>query len=128
MTGGKRSTLWALIAMWAIPCLSGPAPSLAQQGPPAVHSTLKRLQPDTAEPPLVGGAPRAGDAVVPPVPPIGADGTDALTPTVSIRVGVAALANAGQELEYRIVVENRSRAAAHHVKVTDKVENATFFK
>ena len=39
-----------------------------------------------------------------------------------------ALANVGQELEYRIVVTNRSRAAAHYVKVTDKCDNAAFVK
>jgi uncharacterized repeat protein (TIGR01451 family) len=44
---------------------------------------------------------------------------DPPTPMVGIRVRVPASAEAGKELEYRIEVENRSRAAAHHVIVRD---------
>jgi uncharacterized repeat protein (TIGR01451 family) len=59
------------------------------------------------EPPLAdAGPPRApGEAA------------DLSPPLLTIRVRVAANAVAGQELEYRILVENRSRAAAHHVLV-----------
>jgi uncharacterized repeat protein (TIGR01451 family) len=45
--------------------------------------------------------------------------TEPSTPAVAIHVQVPASGAAGQELEYRILVENTSRAAAHHVIVRD---------
>lgn len=42
-------------------------------------------------------------------------------PVVSLRVRVPACATAGQELEYRICVENISKAAAHHVLVRNPI-------
>jgi uncharacterized repeat protein (TIGR01451 family) len=42
-------------------------------------------------------------------------------PVVSLRVRVPACATAGQELEYRICVENVSKAAAHHVLVRNPI-------
>ena len=61
---------------------------------------------------------RAGDEVaqVPaaePVPP------DPPAPLVKLKVRVPACLGPGQELEYRILVENCSPAAAHHVIVRD---------
>ena len=47
---------------------------------------------------------------MPPEPPV---------PVVAIHVRVAATGVAGQELEYRLCVENHSQAAAHHVLVRD---------
>lgn len=43
------------------------------------------------------------------------------TPTVALQVLVPARVKADEELEYRIVVENRSTAAAHHVVIHDAV-------
>ncbi|MBI1914245.1 MAG: DUF11 domain-containing protein [Planctomycetes bacterium] len=78
----------------------------------------------TPEPPLVGAPPpEAGPSVV-TVNPL-----DPPTPTVAIRVRVAATAAPGQELEYRICVTNRSRAAAHHVLVRNPLPaNAAFVR
>lgn len=46
---------------------------------------------------------------------------DPPTPVVSLRVRVPATAAAGQEVEYRILVQNHSAAAAHHVLVRNPV-------
>ena len=69
-----------------------------------------------------------------PQPPVGFDPpqagvADPATPTLSIRVRVNAVASSGQDLEYRIYVENHSQAAAHHVTVRDPVPaNAKFIR
>ncbi|HZT83268.1 MAG TPA: hypothetical protein VFA26_23765, partial [Gemmataceae bacterium] len=65
------------------------------------------LTPVPATPPLVG----------PPAPPGTHCPVDPPTPAVSIRVRVPACVDVGHELEYRLCVENCSRAAAHHVLV-----------
>jgi len=75
-------------------------------------------RPRTVEPPLApsqapGAAPFAPAPGLPTPPSAGL--VDPPTPTVSVRVRVAATSAVGQELEYRIVVENSSRADAHHV-------------
>jgi uncharacterized repeat protein (TIGR01451 family) len=85
-----------------------PEPPLAQPGTPAPVPTTP------APAPLVPAAPAA------PAPALGAPcPSEPATPVVSIHVRVAAEAAAGQELEYRIRVENTARAAAHHVLVRD---------
>jgi uncharacterized repeat protein (TIGR01451 family) len=54
---------------------------------------------------------------------------DPPAPVVVLRVRVAASIAAGQELEYRICVENRSPAAAHHVLVRNPLPaNARFVR
>jgi uncharacterized repeat protein (TIGR01451 family) len=62
------------------------------------------------EPSMAEGA-RAGSRGV------GGEGVDLSPPLVTIRVRVAATATAGQDLDYRLIVENRSRAPGHHVLV-----------
>jgi uncharacterized repeat protein (TIGR01451 family) len=60
-------------------------------------------------------------AVAPPIDPP--------TPTVALRVRVPASVAAGQEIEYRICVENTSPASAHHVTVHNPVPaNARFVR
>jgi uncharacterized repeat protein (TIGR01451 family) len=54
---------------------------------------------------------------VPPAPVGAPSQGEPPTPTVTIHVQAPAAAAPGQELEYRICVENTSRAAAHHVTV-----------
>jgi uncharacterized repeat protein (TIGR01451 family) len=50
-------------------------------------------------------------------------------PVVAIKVRVAATAEPGKELEYRLLVENPSRAAAHHVLVRNPLpRNARFVR
>ena len=104
MIAGKRSTGLVFFALWSVLGIGTPGPTAAQPG--------------TVEPPLAaGGVAPTGEINEPP------------TPVVSIQVRVPAVGAAGQELEYRLIVENRSRAAAHHVLVRDKLpENATFVK
>src|SRR5262245_38807191 len=54
---------------------------------------------------------------------------DPPTPVVSIRVRVPAAGAAGQDLEYRICVENESAAPAHHVIVRDPLpQHAKFIR
>ncbi|HLN26565.1 MAG TPA: hypothetical protein VK395_02405 [Gemmataceae bacterium] len=81
---------------------------LAQQGDdcgPAL-APLPNIEPPPAEE-VVLPAPRpVAEARAPAEPP---------TPVVAVRVRVPASVNAGEEIEYRICVENCSAAAAHHV-------------
>ncbi|HJT79279.1 MAG TPA: hypothetical protein VJ739_18935, partial [Gemmataceae bacterium] len=76
----------------------------------------------------------APPAVLAPPPPAGprpafAYPVDPPVPTVALRVRVPATVAAGQEVEYHITVENRSRAAAHHVLVRDPLPaNARFVR
>jgi uncharacterized repeat protein (TIGR01451 family) len=78
--------------------------------------TAQITAPSTPEPPLADGA-----APQPPAPAAPPPGTpcpvDPPTPAVSLRVRAPASAAVGQDLEYRICVENTSRAPAHHVTV-----------
>jgi uncharacterized repeat protein (TIGR01451 family) len=46
---------------------------------------------------------------------------DPPAPLVTIRVRAPAKVEAGKEIEYRLVVENQSRSAAHHVLVRDRL-------
>ncbi len=66
------------------------------------------------------GPPPAGIAVPPP-PAGGPAPAEPPTPAVAIHVQAPVAAAPGQELEYRICVENTSRAAAHHVTVRNPV-------
>jgi uncharacterized repeat protein (TIGR01451 family) len=63
------------------------------------------------------------------VPPGTTRPVDPPTPVVDLRVRVPAGVGAGQEIEYRICVENHSRADAHHVLVRDPIPaNAHFVR
>jgi uncharacterized repeat protein (TIGR01451 family) len=73
--------------------------------------TAQIVSPSTPEPPLA-------DQPLPPPPPASAPRPDdPPTPVVSIQVRAPADGAAGQEIEYRILVANHSRAPAHHVLV-----------
>ncbi len=64
-----------------------------------------------------------------PASPLTQAGSAPSTPAVSIHVRAPATAAPGQELEYRIRVENTSRAAAHHVLVRNPLPaNAKFVR
>ena len=52
------------------------------------------------------------------VSPLPVTSSDPPTPMISIHVSAPAGASAGSDVEYKILVENRSQAAAHHVRVT----------
>jgi uncharacterized repeat protein (TIGR01451 family) len=47
--------------------------------------------------------------------------TDPPTPVVSIQIRVPAEVPAGKDVDYHLTVENRSAAAAHHVRVRDRL-------
>lgn len=90
----------------------------------------------TPEPPLADQPPLRPVPVPAPAPAVPAPAVagslapaDPPTPVVSLRVRVPACVNAGQELEYRLCVENRSQAAAHHVLVRNPLPaNAEFVR
>jgi uncharacterized repeat protein (TIGR01451 family) len=71
-------------------------------------------------PPIPGdepGAPPLGPVAGPPsVEPV-----DPPVPTITLRVRVPASSGPDDELQYRILVENASRASAHHVAVRNAV-------
>src|SRR6266404_2627120 len=100
--------------------LSLASPTWAGIGPVCVPAPL--LAP-TREPPFA-------DALAPvPTKPTaaGAEPADPPAPVVVLRVRVPASAAAGQELEYRICVENCSPAAAHHVLVRNPLPAGAHF-
>jgi uncharacterized repeat protein (TIGR01451 family) len=74
--------------------------------------------------------PVPAEAIVPAPPVFLAPGpSDPPVPVVAIRVRVPACAPAGQDLEYRICVENCSAAPAHHVFVRNPLPaNARFVR
>jgi uncharacterized repeat protein (TIGR01451 family) len=111
MSGRHRSArlaLWLLVAGLALGATFRPMEGEDDAAPRPGQGV--RL--GSPEPPLAPGAPADARGIVGT-----GEGADLTPPLVSIRVRVAAGATAGQDLEYRIVVENRSRAPAHHVLV-----------
>jgi uncharacterized repeat protein (TIGR01451 family) len=111
---------WVLIALAALLFFPGPA----RAGAGSLCVPPRPLAP-TPEPPLLEAIPEplhkpgadAGGLAYPP------------TPIVVLHVRVPAGIHAGQELEYRICVENRSAAAAHHVLVRNPLPaNARFVR
>src|SRR5262245_8006911 len=126
MTARQRSGGLALLLVGGVltaalvsnPRLQGafPVPARITQGGAA----------SSPEPPLVPAPP----GVIVPGPAAGAPcPVDPPTPVVAIRVRVPACAVAGQELEYRICVENCSKAPAHHVFVRNPLpENARYIR
>jgi uncharacterized repeat protein (TIGR01451 family) len=109
MIRGHRTAGLALLGVCAAAWIIVPGRMAAQPRPIGVQ-TVQPGQPMTPEPPIsegyASGAPSGGSSVVdPPVP------------VVTVRVRVPASVTAGQELTYRILVENTSNAAAHRVRV-----------
>ena len=75
---------------------------------------------DRARQSIIGSVPPArGVAPAPVISP------DPPTPTVTIHVNAPASVGAGADVEYTITVENKSQAAAHHVKVSDPIPAGT---
>ncbi len=64
------------------------------------------------EPPLIGAPP-----IAPAAPVRTAEPMDPPTPAVSLHVRAPAASAPGQEIDYRVLVENQSRGVAHHVTV-----------
>ena len=106
---GSRS--WALGVL--IVFAGAPSPPASVSAQPFAESP---------EPPLVGRPPLPPGLAAPLAEP-----ADPPTPVVSLHVRAPAGAAAGQEIDYRILVENPSRAAAHHVRVRSAVPAAATF-
>jgi uncharacterized repeat protein (TIGR01451 family) len=84
---------------------------------PAPGQPVQLLTPRPVEPPLIG-EPGDGDTL-----------TDPPTPVLRMKVRVPDAVTPGQDLTYKIRVENISTADAHHVIIRDTVpENAKFVK
>ncbi len=131
MNGRQRPAVLAfLVRLGCVAALSALAPSsLLGQYNPYPGAPIQGVPAYPAEPPLAGAPP--GAPGVPPgyVLPNGAGPVDPPTPAVTIQVRVPADVTPGQDLEYRIRVENVSRAAAHHVLVRNPLPgNAAFVK
>jgi uncharacterized repeat protein (TIGR01451 family) len=101
---------------------------------PSPFRTAQIVAPSSPEPPLAGTTPLAPPLPAsPPAAGLSPVGTpcpvDPPTPAVAIHVRAPASAPPGQDLEYRITVENVSRAAAHHVTVRNPLPaNAKFVR
>jgi len=97
-------------------------PIPAAPGPYGYTSTEPPLAGSTAPPQSAPSVPAFPTTPAQAAPASGPACTqDPPAPTVAIRVRVAATAAAGQELQYRLYIENRSDAPAHHVLVRDPV-------
>ncbi len=121
MLKGIRATARLLVALMVLVLVA--APTFAQVGLPI----QQRFRGDSREPPLANppavppAVPRAGDTTTPPP-------ADPPTPVVSIHVVAPDTATPGQELQYRLQIDNRSTAAAHHVLVRDRLPATVHFK
>jgi uncharacterized repeat protein (TIGR01451 family) len=114
-----RQRTAALTLLLALGCLTALISTLWAGPPPVPARTAQIISP---EPPLAGARPQ-------PVAPGSPYPVDPPTPVVGLRVRVPASAGPNQEIEYRITVENRSQADAHHVTVRDTVPgNARFVR
>lgn len=111
---------------------STPEPPLAGQTPPAPPPAPDwPRQLPTVVTPAPAVVPAVPVAVVPAPPVVIVDPgpIDPPTPTVTLRLRVQACAPAGQQLEYRLCVENTSAAEAHHVLVRNPLPpNARFVR
>jgi uncharacterized repeat protein (TIGR01451 family) len=130
MNGRQRSPVpglfvWLLFLAAAV--VVSP-PGLFAQPYPFPGAPVPGAPPYAPEPPLAGPPP--GMAGPPGYgPPQATEPVDPPTPVVSIKVRVPAQVTPGQDLEYRILVENVSRAAAYHVQVRNPLPpNATYVK
>jgi uncharacterized repeat protein (TIGR01451 family) len=136
MTVRQRSAGVALVAV--LGCLAVLAAGLRLHGkPPLPAQTAQEIHPGPPGPPPADVPLPPGPVPVPgpvpqaavPCPPPSPCPVDPPTPAVALRVRVPACVGAGQDLQYRLCVENCSRAAAHHVLVRDPLPaNARFVR
>jgi uncharacterized repeat protein (TIGR01451 family) len=131
------------VCLVGLTILSSASPAIGGDPQPrAVTRTTQYIQPgqipQTPEPPLADQRPQNVPGLQPrvltaPVPvPLSAPEVyreDPPTPVVALRIRVPSTAAAGQDLEYRICIENLSAAPAHHVIVRNPVPlNARFVR
>src|SRR5262249_19767978 len=123
-----RLSLLATVAALGLGLTTLPGRFTAASSPPFRTAQGARLS--TPEPPLADAPPPRPVLPGSPwtAPPIG-EPVDPPVPVVAIKVRVPAMAAPGQELESRLLVENTSRAAAHHVLVRNPLPaNARFVR
>ena len=122
MKGRRRSPLIGRLV--GLGCVAALAPSgvRAQPYPP------QGVSPWPGEPPLAGAPGEAGPLPPGYGPPQATGPVDPPTPVVAIKVRVPAQVTPGQDVEYRILVENRSRATAGVTVVSPLPQNAKFVK
>ena len=107
---------------WTSPAPAPGEPPLAE-APPSMPPADAPMPPFTAPPPTPLG-PREG-GLIPGVPFVGPEPMDLPVPIVRLRVRAPAEIQPEKEIEYRLIVENASRAAAHHVVVHDRLPPRT---
>lgn len=107
---------------WTSPAPRPGEPPLAE-APPSMPPADAPMPPFTAPPPTPLGPGESGP--VPGVPFVGPEPMDLPVPVVRLRVRAPAEIQPEKEIEYRLIVENVSRAAAHHVVVHDRLPPRT---
>jgi uncharacterized repeat protein (TIGR01451 family) len=138
----NAKALAACIVYWSIGQIASVALAADQQPARGLRTTQFIQQApiiQSPEPPLadqgqrnVGPVPQP--RLLTPTMPVPIHGPEELredppTPVVALRIRVPAVATAGQELEYRICIENLSTAPAHHVIVRNPLPaNARFVR
>jgi uncharacterized repeat protein (TIGR01451 family) len=85
--------------------------------PPLADPKTPGQLPDKVKQSIIGSQPVNPPGVTPIVPAANLS-TDPPTPVVAIHVSAPASSSASGDVEYKIVAENKSAAAAHHVRVT----------
>jgi uncharacterized repeat protein (TIGR01451 family) len=112
--------------------LAAPGPALGQFPPQNIPPTRvpETEEPDVADKSKAADLPdRARQAIIGSVAPTRAPfaapaprtAPDPPTPSVAIHVSAPASISAGADVEYKIVVENKSSAPAHHVQVSNPI-------
>ncbi|MGH9676959.1 MAG: hypothetical protein ACRD36_07640, partial [Candidatus Acidiferrum sp.] len=116
---GNRASGPLFVALAVLGILLGKSTDIGRAEAPATM----RIQPPSPEPPLADrlAMPQRGTTISPVA------GTFPPTPIVGLRVSAPSVIKANSELEYRILVENTSVAAAHHVLVRVPVPAAARF-
>jgi uncharacterized repeat protein (TIGR01451 family) len=136
MDGRRQSMGRALLLLTGLAAAATAAPGYGQTNPVLVRSRQVPVQ----EPPLAeSGAPAVpavpggvaspyGTGAIPGAPYGSREAVHPPTPVVSIRVEAPSNATPGRELEYRLVVENKSRGDANHVRVNMPVPTNARYK
>jgi uncharacterized repeat protein (TIGR01451 family) len=133
-------TIALVVVVNRIQALSGPTPACTAQQtrpapsgeePPLAGSPVPSKPPVSLAPPFTAPPPTplAPDAAYPYAGPpfVEAEPMDPDVPVVRLRVRAPAQVQPDKDIEYRLTIENVSRAAAHHVLVRDRVPSGKRF-
>lgn len=104
-------------------------PASSSGEPPLAEPSVAAQAPGTVHQPFVAPPPRVIDSEptlpFPRTPFVAAE--ELTTPMVRLHVHAPAHVQPGKEIEYRLTVENTSRAEAHHVLVRDRLPRGVKF-